>query len=58
MCCPSSVLCYFIGYNFLILYNMKYVLTMIAYLLVGLAIGGGAVYCVFLLLSLIRGMVS
>jgi hypothetical protein len=37
---------------------MKYVLTVIAYLLVGLALGGGAVYCVFLLLSLIRGMVS
>ena len=49
----------FIDDNFLILYNMnmKEVIRAVAYLLVLMFIGCASVYCVFLLLSLIRAMV-
>ena len=49
----------FDDYNFLILYNMsmKEVVRVIAYLLTLVFIGCASVYCVFLLLSLIRAMV-
>jgi len=38
--------------------NMKEVIRAITYLLVLVFIGSASVYCVFLLLSLIRAMVS
>ena len=49
----------FVVDNFLILYNMnmKEVIRAVAYLLVLMFIGCASVYCVFLLLSLIRAMV-
>ena len=54
----SSYFDNFDDYNFLILYNMnmKEVIKAIAYLLVLVFIGSASVYCVFLLLSLIRAM--
>ena len=54
----SSCFDNFNDYNFLILYNMnmKEVIRAITYLLVLVFIGCASVYCVFLLLSLIRAM--
>jgi len=48
----------FVVDNFLILYNMnmKEVIRAITYLLVLVFIGCASVYCVFLLLSLIKAM--
>ena len=46
----------FVVDNFLILYNMKEVIRAVAYLLVLMFIGCASIYCVFLLLSLIRAM--
>lgn len=59
MCSIGSCFDNFDDYNFLILYNMnmKEVIKVIAYLLVLVFIGCASVYCVFLLLSLIRAMV-
>jgi hypothetical protein len=54
----SSCFDNFDDYNFLILYNMsmREVIKTIAYLLVLVFIGCASVYCVFLLLSLIKAM--
>ena len=59
MCSIDSRFNNFDDYNFLILYNMnmKEVIRAVAYLLVLMFIGCASVYCVFLLLSLIRAMV-
>ena len=56
MCSISSYFDNFVVDNFLILYNMKEVIRAVAYLLVLMFIGCASIYCVFLLLSLIRAM--
>ena len=50
----GGVFCYSDDYNFLILYNMKYTLSIILALIVLALIGSGCVALMFLILNFVR----